>query len=44
MGVDDRWLDNIVIAVGFSESFWLGAFGQSNVYEFIAEVRTFANS
>jgi CubicO group peptidase (beta-lactamase class C family) len=36
--------DNVVIAVGFSESFWLGGFGQSDVYEFLAQVRAFANS
>ncbi|MFT6291542.1 MAG: CubicO group peptidase (beta-lactamase class C family)/peptidoglycan/LPS O-acetylase OafA/YrhL [Ilumatobacter sp.] len=36
--------DDVVIAVGFSESFWLGGFGQSDVYEFIAQVRAFANS
>jgi CubicO group peptidase (beta-lactamase class C family)/peptidoglycan/LPS O-acetylase OafA/YrhL len=36
--------DSVVIAVGFSESFWLGGFGQSDVYEFIAQVRAFANS
>ena len=36
--------DSIGIAVGFSESFWLGGFGQSDVYEFIAQVRAFANS
>ncbi|MFK8024401.1 MAG: serine hydrolase [Ilumatobacter sp.] len=31
--------DGIVIAAGFSESFWLGGFGQADVYEFLAEVR-----
>ncbi len=34
--------DGVVIAAGFSESFWLDGFGQSDVYEFLAEVRQFA--
>ena len=31
--------DGIVIAAGFSKSFWLGGFDQSDVYDFLSQVR-----
>ncbi len=32
--------DGIVIAAGFSESFWTGSFDQADVYDLLARVRT----